>query len=232
MAVILRIDVDRPYGKQGLVRHVASRIASDYILPRINSLGYLRELETILGLLNERGKSAYVFFRNCTWPSAKVRELMEKGGHQFGLHLENSRSIATFRQELHALEQELDRRITAFSKHGSGLMRLGRHHHPPYEPERYLPWAIEAGMKHFFGNLENPEILPAVKGTLTYYPSAFWLEPAWRDVKRFPINWLLHEATERDVVLLLHPDNVTADAGIMREFLQAIEQLDSVMSPI
>ena len=30
-----RIDVDRPYGKQGFVRHVASRVSSDYFLPRM-----------------------------------------------------------------------------------------------------------------------------------------------------------------------------------------------------
>ena len=27
MALIVRIDVDRPYGKQGLLRHVASRVS-------------------------------------------------------------------------------------------------------------------------------------------------------------------------------------------------------------
>jgi len=42
MALILRIDVDRPYGKRGFVRHVASRVASDFHLPRINRLGYLQ----------------------------------------------------------------------------------------------------------------------------------------------------------------------------------------------
>ncbi len=36
MALIVRIDVDRPYGKQGFVRHVASRISSDYFLPRMD----------------------------------------------------------------------------------------------------------------------------------------------------------------------------------------------------
>lgn len=231
MALILRIDVDRPYGKQGLARHIASRVASDYYLPRVKGLGYLRDLEVILGILNERGRKAYVFFRQCTYPTAAIRKLMQRGGHQFGLHLEDSRTAQTFQQELSALERCLNLRVTAFSKHGSGRLRLGRHHYPPYEPERYRPWAQAAGMKYFFGNLEDPELKPEQHGELVSYPSAFWLEPPWRDVNRFPMEWLLREAGERDVVLLLHPDNVTASRAISDDFLLAIEKLESVILP-
>lgn len=231
MALILRIDVDRPYGKAGLLRHVASRVSSDLYLPRMNWLGYLRELQAILEILNERGKSAYVFFRKCTYPTPQICELMQEGGHLFGLHLENSRSSSTFHEELLSLEHKLGMKVTAFSKHGSGRMRLGLHHYPPYEPERYLPWAMDLGMNYFFGNLEDPELEPQKHGDLTIYPSAFWLESSWRDVDRFPIEWLLREAAERDVVLLLHPDNVTASAPIMREFLLALDKLNTVVLP-
>lgn len=144
MALIVRIDVDRPYGKQGLVRHVASRIASDYFLPRLEWLRYLDELKTILSILNANGQSAYVFFRKCSYPSDSVRELMAAGNHVCGLHLENSRSEETFRQELESLEHQLGFPVSAFSKHGSGLYRYGLHHFAPYEPDRYLPWAKRA----------------------------------------------------------------------------------------
>jgi hypothetical protein len=229
MSLIVRIDVDRPYGKEGFVRHVASRLSSDYFVPRMRWLRYLDELETILRILNEKGKSAYVFFRKCPYPTAAVCELMEAGGHQFGLHLEDSRSAATFNEELLSLQQELGRRVFAFSKHGSGHYHLGRHHYAPYEPERYLPWGKQAGMKLFFGNLEDPQLGPTQDGGLVCFPSAFWLEPHWRDRARFPIEWLLREAAERDVVMLLHPDNVTASPEIMREFLMAIETLETVV---
>jgi hypothetical protein len=231
MALILRIDVDRPYGKRGFVRHVASRVASDFYWPRINRLGYLRDLGAILEILNERGKPAHVFFRKCTYPTPEICRLMQEGGHQFGLHLENSRSAQTFKAELSALEKWLNRRVTAFSKHGSGRMRLGFHHYPPYEPERYRPWAKAAGMKHFFGNLEDPELRPEQDGELVSYPSAFWLEPTWRDTNRFPIEWLLREAKERNLVLLLHPDNVTASEGITHDLLLALDRLDSLILP-
>ncbi|HUV68949.1 MAG TPA: hypothetical protein VMW15_04750 [Terracidiphilus sp.] len=227
MALIVRIDVDRPYGKHGVVRHIASRVASDYFLLRMAWLRYLDELKTILRILNANGRVAHVFFRKCTYPSPEVCELMEAGGHKFGLHLENSRDAETFHEEHGALERVLGRRVVEFSKHGSGRLHLGRHHFAPYEPERYLPWARQAGMKLFFGNLEDPELKPVQDAELLYYPSAFWLEPYWRDTKRFPIEWLLSEARDRDVVMLLHPDNVTASPEIMREFLIAIETLET-----
>ena len=231
MALIVRIDVDRPYGKEGLVRHVASRISSDYFLPRIDWLRYLDELKTILGILKANGKIAHVFFRKCTYPTQEVCELMDAGGHRFGLHLENSRSADTFQEELTALEQKIGRRITEFSKHGSGRLHLGRHHYAPYEPHRYLPWATQAGMKLFFGNLEDPQLRPIHDGQLLFYPSAFWLEPFWRDKTQFPIEWLLREAVDRDVVMLLHPDNVTSSSEIMREFKRAVETLETADLP-
>ncbi len=232
MALILRIDVDRPYGKRGLVRHVASRVSSDFYLPRMRRLGYLHDLKAILNLLNERGKSAYVFFRKCTYPAPEICALMQQGGHRFGLHLENSRTAETFNEELSSLENRIGQRVAAFSKHGSGRLRLGLHHYPLYEPARYLPWAREAGLKLFFGNLENPELEPEQQGELVYFPSAFWLEPLWRDVSRFPIEWLLREAPKRDIVMLLHPDNVTASPETMREFLLALDSLDTILLPV
>lgn len=225
MALIVRIDVDRPYGKQGFVRHVASRISSDLYLPRIDWLRYLEELRTILHILTVNGKSAHVFFRKCTYPRTEALS----GGHFWGLHLENSRSEETFKEELSSLERRLGHKVVEFSKHGSGRLHLGLHHYAPYEPERYIPWAKRAGMKLFFGNLENPEIPPVQDNGLLYYPSAFWLEPFWRDKKKFPIEWLLEEAKSRDVVMLLHPDNVTSDPEIMREFRMAVEKLDTAV---
>jgi hypothetical protein len=227
MALIVRIDVDRPYGKQGFVRHVASRIGSDYFLPRMDWLRYLEELRTILHILTVNGKSAHVFFRKCTYP--RIEDL--SAGHFWGLHLENSRSEETFKEELSSLERRLGHKVVEFSKHGSGRLHLGRHHYAPYEPDRYIPWANRARMKLFFGNLEDPELLPVRDGGLLYYPSAFWLEPFWRDKKKFPIEWLLEEAKSRDVVMLLHPDNVTSDPEIMHEFKLAVEKLDTAVFP-
>ena len=85
-------------------------------------------------------------------------------------------------------------------------------------------------MKLFYGNLEDPRMLPERDGDVLFYPSAFWLEPHWRDKRKFPIEWLLREAVERDVVMLMHPDNVTSSPEIMREFKMAVEQLETADS--
>ena len=60
MALIIRIDVDRPYGKQPILRHVLSRLSSDIYFPKIETLGYLKELRIILQMLNDRKARAYI----------------------------------------------------------------------------------------------------------------------------------------------------------------------------
>ena len=114
----------------------------------------------MLTWLNEEHARAYVFFRRCTLPSRSVLELIEAGGHEIGLHLENSRSYATFQKEVHILEQHVGRKIRAVSKHGSGAAKFGFHHHAPYEPEKLVRWANEASMRVFLGNLQDPTIEP------------------------------------------------------------------------
>ena len=227
MALILRIDVDRPYGKVGLIRHVSSYLSSEYYFPRVPWLGYLDELKVILRILNERRKSAYVCFRRCTLPSPEVIELMRSGGHVFALHLENSRSFETFQRELLFLEDFLKTSVKTFSKHGSGKDKYGWNHFAPYEPEKYLKWAKQVNMELFMGNLEDPTLEPVTDGPLVCFPAAFWLEPDWRDTKKYPIEWLLSEAKKRDVVMLLHPDNVVSDKQIMNELVIVLDNLPS-----
>jgi hypothetical protein len=168
-----------------------------------------------------------VFYRKCTLPSPAVVELMKQGNHVFGLHLENSRTFETFLGEFRFLEQCLKTRVETFSKHGSGRYRYGWNHYAPYEPEKYFVWAKKAGMKIFFGNLEDATIEPVRDGSVLHFPSAFWLEPEWRDTRRFPIDWLLSEARKRDVVMLLHPENIMSNRAIMSDFLAVVDHLET-----
>jgi hypothetical protein len=228
MPLIIRIDVDRPYGKHNRVRHILSRLSSDAYLPTMECFGYLRELGEILRLLNERQAPAHVFFRQCTLPSSRILALLHEGGHQIGLHLENSRSFATFAEEKRVLEDHVGKPVRAFSKHGSGGARYGRRHYAPYEPEKYLEWAQKARLKAFFGNLEDPTI-PAARGDdgFVAFPSAFWLEPHWRDTRAFPCSWLHAEAQKRDVVLLIHPENVIESRELTEQFSFLTRELES-----
>ena len=228
MALIVRIDVDRPYGREPLLRHVLSRLGSDLYFPRIERLGYLRELEVVLKLLNGLGARAYIFFRRCTLPSESILELIASGRHEVGLHLENSRSFESFANEKSILERHVGKTVLAVSKHGSGREKYGLHHYAPYEPDSYVHWARRSGMRLFLGNLEDPSIRPLEdSGVFRAFPSAFWLEPAWRDTRTFSIDWLVTQANALDTVLLLHPENVLADPALLADLERLLRSVDT-----
>ena len=230
MALIVRIDVDRPFGRGPFLRHALSRLASDIYFPRVESFGYLRELKIILQMLNGVRARAYIFFRRCTLPSESILHLIEAGGHEIGLHLENSRSFDSFANEKSMLERHIGRPVVAVSKHGSGKARYGFHHYAPYEPGNYIHWAQQSGMKLFLGNLEDPSIRPSEDETgFLAYPSAFWLEPAWRDIRRFTIDWLCTQANVLDIVLLIHPENVLAEPSLSEDLKRLLRSLDTRM---
>jgi len=225
--LIIRIDVDRPYGKRPAVRHLMSRLSSDLYLPKVEAFGYLAELQTMLHWLNEAEARAYAFFRRCTLPSPAVMRLFDAGRHQAGLHLEDSRSYETFCSEIQIMERHFDRKMLAVSKHGSGGAKYGFHHHAPYEPEKYIAWARKASLRLFLGNLEDPT-LPAVQSDdLVTYPSAFWLEPHWRDTQRYNVDWLIEQAQRQDIVLLVHPENVLGDPTLITDFKRLIRTVES-----
>jgi hypothetical protein len=228
MSLIIRIDVDRPYGRHPVVRHLLSRVSSDLYFPRVAGLGFLAELQTMLTWLNDASARAYVFFRRCTLPSGSTLELLDAGHHEIGLHLENSRSFNTFLEETRIVERHFGKKVQAVSKHGSGGAKFGFHHYPPYEPERYVEWARQASMRLFLGNLQDPSLEPTKSGIAPLvFPSAFWLEPTWRDTKTFTVDWLLDHARRRDIVLLVHPENVLADSGLISDFKRLIRALES-----
>jgi hypothetical protein len=170
-----------------------------------------------------------VFFRQCTTPSQHVLQLLERGGHVAGMHLEDSRSFDTFVKEKTMIERRINRPVSIVSKHGSGGRRYGRRHHAPYEPERYERWFADTGVRYFLGNREAPESAPfrSSHGEVTIFPAAFWLEPAWRDEQRFPIDWLLERGQTDDIVLLLHPENVLANDRLIRELRRVLNALET-----
>ncbi|HEY0088848.1 MAG TPA: hypothetical protein VGB37_08390 [Candidatus Lokiarchaeia archaeon] len=225
MSLILRIDVEHPYGKKPLFNHMLSRISSDLYFPKIELFKYLNDLKVILKLLNQINARSYIFFRRCTMPTSTVLELIDKGNHIIGLHLENSRSFNTFKRELGYFAKKLNHKIYVFSKHGSGKKRYGLYHYAPYDPKKYVEWGKRLKMKIFFGNLENPTSKDYYDESLLVFPSAFWLEPFWRNTKKFNIDWLINEAYKRDVVLLIHPNALVLDKDIKEDFFFIINKI-------
>jgi hypothetical protein len=209
MSLILRIDVDSPYGKKNPLIHLCSRLASDFDLPPYSMLPYLKYLNDFINYLNSKSIQGYFFFRRCTLPRDETIKLLKIGRHIPGHHIEDSRSFETFQNELDIIEKSIKSKIEVFSKHGSGKFKYGINHHPLYEPEKYLEWGSKVGMKIFYGNLENPEFTSTITtNNILFFPSAYWLEPHWRDTKSFNSDWLIKESKKRDIVLLIHVENV------------------------
>jgi hypothetical protein len=228
MSLIIRIDVDRPYGRSPVSRHILSRLSSDLYFPKVAGFGFLAELGTMLNWLNQARARAHVFFRRCTLPSRSILNLLDAGHHEIGLHLENSRSLTTFLEETHIVERHVGRKVRAVSKHGSGGAKYGFHHYAPYEPAKYAEWAQRASMQLFLGNLEDPTLGHTKVGSdLLVFPSAFWLEPSWRDTKKFTTDWLLDHARFQDIVLLVHPENVLGNPALVADFNRLTGTLES-----
>ena len=181
----------------------------------------------MLQVLNEHKARAHVFFRGCTLPSESVMRLLEQGSHAVGLHLENSRSFSHFCEEKKQLERHIRAEVYAVSKHGSGTIQYGRRHYAPYDPEKYVQWACDTGMKLFLGNLQDPSLTVVETPGFRWFPSAFWLEPYWRDTQRFTVDWLLSSARETDKVLLVHPENVQEDPLLIADFGKLIASLNT-----
>jgi len=224
MAVILRIDVDSPYGKKNLITHSFSRLASDFNLPPILMLPYLKYLNNFLKYLNNKSIQGYFFFRRCTLPTNELLKILREGGHIIGLHLENSRSFDSFKNEIDIMQNSINAKVEVFSKHGSGKYKHGYYHYPAYEPDKYLQWGLNLGMKIFFGNLEIPTIPSSViNERLVFFPAAFWLEHHWRNTKLYDINWLIQESKTCDIVLLIHIENLISNRLFLSEFEQIIQ---------
>src|SRR4051794_32862875 len=103
MPIVLRLDIDKPYGRSNLSSKLLSKVKENYLFPSLDALGYLRDLAAFLVLLNEKKIRAMSYHRICTAPNPAVTELLRNGGHLFGLHAEDTRSIETVRAELNWL---------------------------------------------------------------------------------------------------------------------------------
>ncbi|HTB32338.1 MAG TPA: hypothetical protein VK808_09955 [Bacteroidia bacterium] len=223
MALILRVDVDKPYGRAGLFRKVISKLAEDYWFPqKVQALGYLSHLEDFLQFCNSQKVSGYIYHRICTVPDDKIIKLLQEGKHKLGLHAENTRSYETFSEELSKFKKMTSPlAVESFTKHGSGELKLGRNHYPPYEPGKYKEWAVKAHISYFFGNgicksgndFNNPD---------GYFENMFWIEREYRDPDFFDFGKLIREAKKQDVPVLIHPCNYNASRVVKEDFEELV----------
>ncbi|MDL5048283.1 hypothetical protein QQ054_19945 [Oscillatoria amoena NRMC-F 0135] len=223
MSLILRVDVDKPYGRHTLLRKIFSKIKEDYFTEFPVKIGYLSHLKQFIEFCNKNKVQGHFYHRICTAPDIETLALQAEGKHIVGLHLENSRSKETLKAEVDKLQQKVNGiTINSFSKHGSGTYKLGKHHYPAYEPQNYKRWADELELKYPSGNgtAEKAEDLYALDG---YYENLFWIEPYYRSSKFNRLEDVVAAAKNSDVVVLIHPCNYLADKQTKDDFERLVE---------
>ncbi len=224
MGLILRVDVDKPYGNATFFRRIVSKIIEEFIpIPFIGTYSYLSHLKDFLIFCNNEDVKAFVYHRNCTRPDEETIELLIKGGHKLGLHAENTVTFETFEKEILLMRKKVKGiSVDSFSKHGSGVLKLGKYHYPPYEPDKYLNWSVKADVNYFSGNgiATNEFDLESING---YFPSAFWIERDYRDKQFSDINTVIQISKTKDIIILIHPCNYQSTKEVRDDFKLLIQ---------
>jgi hypothetical protein len=224
MALILRVDVDKPYGHSNLIRRIASKFVEDYYpIPLFGSFKYLSHLRKFLKYCNSQDVPGFIYHRMCTVPNDTISKLLKKGNHKVCFHAENTRSMETFSEELQLFKEKVAPfKVESFTKHGSGLIKLGKHHYAPYEPEKYKEWAKELNIAYHFGNgiCKQESDLCQENG---FFSNMFWIERDYRDPSFFELEKLIEAAKNHDVVVLIHPCNFHTYHEVENDFKKLVE---------
>jgi hypothetical protein len=224
MSIILRADVDKPYGNSTLLRKIVSKLEEDYLsFQLLNSKMYLSHLSSFLQFCNSENVAGIMYFRHCTLPDKKNLDLMHLGGHKLGFHAENTRSFKTFKDELNLFREKVKPyEVNSFSKHGSGVHKLGKNHYPLYEPDKYLEWSKQLNISYISGNdiaTSSKELFPVDN----YFSKIFWIEREYRNKNFFELEDFVNAAKTNDVVLLIHPCNFDSTEVVREDFMNLIK---------
>lgn len=210
MPLVLRVDVDKPFGRANFKEKVLSKVREDYWFPAISSIGYLYHLKRFLSFLSVNEIRAHIYFRKCTLPPNSWLDESILDEHMLGLHADSTRNFNTFKKELEEVQAYFSpRKLTSFTKHGSGKWKGGRNHYPLYEPDKYLQWSKTLSIPFLFGNriVEEPSEFYCHD---QFYPSMFWINNLHRDCERFTLQWAIDVAKENNVIVIIHPANFVA----------------------
>jgi hypothetical protein len=234
MGIVVRVDVDKPYGRKTIFGKVFSKLKEDYWFPTITSLGYLKATAEFIQYCNDNNVRAHFYFRHSTLPSKKIRQLLISGNHEVGFHAENTRSFETFQEEYQRFSSKLPNlQITSFSKHGSGDIKIGRHHYYPYEPSLYKDWAAKMNIGFSYGN-EICDSEDDFNHVIDFYPKMFWIHQDYRGTAFNTLEEVVSLAKELTVPVIIHPSNFIAEPFVRSEFkrlvtLANLEKIDWII---
>lgn len=228
MGIYIRIDVDKPYGHKNIFCKILSKLSENYFTisyPKI----YLRGCKKLLNFLNEQEVPANIYFRHSTIPDEEVKSLLAKGKHAVGLHAENTRNFDTFSEEFNRMVKKSEIQMDHFTKHGSGRLKLGKYHYPPYEPEKYKEWAKKMKLTFRFG---NGTMTNANASNSEFIDDMFWSEHWYRDAAYDDMETLINDSKKDDHVLLIHPANYETFPKVKADFEFAIQKIKEHQIPL
>lgn len=230
MSLILRLDIDKPYGRSHLGEKLLSKFSEDVVEFKSEALGYLNHLEGFFDLLDSKEIKAFVYFRNCSSPTLKLKRRLIENGHRIGFHAEATQTESSFLEELWEFSSIVGIDVRDFSKHGSGSYKLGKRHYPAYEEEKYRSWSEKNELKFYFGNgMWKNESASDLR---SFYPDMFWVEPHYREKEVFDISWLEKNVKQSIIPLITHPENIYADQGTSDFFEMIINKFsEDFISP-
>lgn len=211
MPLILRVDVDKPYGRATVIQKILSKVRENYWLPAFSSLGYLNHVKKFLLFLCEEDIKAHIYFRRCTLPPKEWINNGLMNGHKIGHHAENTQDFDSMKKEMQYVEKHFDfQHISSFTKHGSGKWKGGRNHYPLYEPEKYIKWAKKLNKSFLFGNgVINTSHYES--NQRNYFPDMYWIDKLNGPIDQQSLEWITNTALIGNIVILIHPDNFIAD---------------------
>jgi len=222
MPVILRIDVDESY-RNRILNYARS---NQELFFGIDSLGYLESCKRVVYDLNDRGIKASIFFQPLTVPNKGFARLLKEMGHSIGLHAVHTKNYNDFLNDFGKLTKYFDGKIHGFTKHGSGKLKLSRKHDNKYDFETFIAYAKQSNLKYFLGNKENPNENEQLLDGILYFPSAFWLNRNYRE-DVFTVDWLIEESKNRNIVVLMHPEDVIVGTALMaREYEKILDNVE------
>ena len=60
---------------------------------------------------------------------------------------------------------------------------------------------------------------------------SYWLHQSYRDTKKFTFDWLVQEASKRDIIVIFHPIAISIDANIRNQYEQLLALPVSLFKP-
>ena len=205
MGLAFRVDVDNPFGRSNKIMRLLNLLSHNYgIVPRMESIGFLRDANMLKDFFHDHKVPVTWFFRNATLPSKKSIGRFRLYRGEVNLHAENTFNLSSFTNEVRKWEARAGLKVTGFTKHGSGELKLSRMHDPRYDPESLVDFGKTLGLKYFIGNSTDLTQMFVDYDGFTYIPSIYWLDRIELH-KDYPIEDLIRDADEINAVVLIHP---------------------------